>query len=158
MSGFHINLATLPAGTSRIEGATNATAVGLPEGVWPGPIRTELSLDKANEQVTVRGAVHAQARLDCARCLRTFELPVDAELVVYADRSGVSRRADEDDLERDHYMKFHDGRQLDLSDEVREALLLEVPITPRCREECRGLCSRCGADLNEGPCEHVAAG
>ena len=158
MSGFHINLATLPAGTSRIEGATNAAEVGLPEGEWPGPIRAELSLDKANEQVTVRGVIHAQARLDCVRCLRTIEQTVAAELVVYADRSGTSRRAEEDDLERDHYMKFHDGRQLDLGDEVREVLLLEVPITPRCREDCRGLCPRCGADLNEGPCEHAASG
>jgi uncharacterized protein len=49
-------------------------------------------------------------------------------------------------------MAFHDGRQLDLGGEARETLLLEIPIAPRCREDCRGLCPRCGADLNDGPC------
>jgi uncharacterized protein len=72
-------------------------------------------------------------------------------LTVYADRLGSSRRL-EHDLERDDYMKFHDGRQLDLREDAREALLLELPITPRCREECRGLCPKCGTDLNPGPC------
>jgi uncharacterized protein len=49
-------------------------------------------------------------------------------------------------------MAFHDGRHLDVSEEAREVLILELPIAPRCREDCRGLCPRCGAELNEGPC------
>jgi uncharacterized protein len=157
MSGFNIHLATLPAGRSRIETEAAPAATGLPEGEWAGPLRAELTLDKANDQITVRGMVRSMARLECVRCLRVFDQPVEAELLVYADRAGSSRRGDEeDDLERDHYMKFHDGRQLDLSEDVRETLLLEVPFTPHCREDCKGLCPKCGADLNEGPCEHTA--
>jgi len=49
-------------------------------------------------------------------------------------------------------MLFHDGRRLDLRETVREALLLELPITPVCREDCPGLCPKCGADLSLGPC------
>jgi len=158
MSGFHINLATLPAGTSRLDVEVEAPEIGLEAGGWIGPIRGRLGFDKANEQVTVRGRIQAQGNLECVRCLRAFEQPIESELLVYADRSGTSRRdSEEDELERDQYMRFHDGRELDLSDEVREALLLELPITPHCREDCRGLCPKCGADLNEGPCEHVIA-
>ncbi len=47
-------------------------------------------------------------------------------------------------------MKFHDGRRLDLREDARESLLLEIPIAPRCREDCAGLCPKCGADLNLG--------
>jgi uncharacterized protein len=36
---------------------------------------------------------------------------------------------------------------------VRDALLLELPLAPLCREDCRGLCAHCGADLNDGPCD-----
>jgi len=158
MSGFHINLATLPKGASRLEAEAEGPDLGFGAGEWAGPIRAQLSLDKANEQVTVRGKLRARAQLECVRCLRAFEQPIETELLVYADRSRTSERAEEDELERDQYMKFHDGRQLDLGDEVREALLLELPITPHCREECPGLCPKCGADLNDGPCEHVAAG
>ena len=39
-----------------------------------------------------------------------------------------------------------------MTETVRESLLLELPITPRCREECPGLCPKCGHDLNDGPC------
>jgi uncharacterized protein len=39
---------------------------------------------------------------------------------------------------------------------VRDALLLELPLAPLCRPDCRGLCARCGADLNAGPCSCVA--
>lgn len=153
MSGFHINLATLPAGTSRLEVEASPAGIGLSEGAWPEAIRIGLSLDKAGEQVTVRGIVRTAARLECVRCLKTFDLAVETDLVVYADRAGTSRHVvEEDDLERDDYMKFHDGRMLDVGEEVREALLLEIPMAPHCREDCRGLCPRCGADLNEGPC------
>ena len=153
MSGFHIDLATLPGGTSRLEVESTAAGIGLPAAEWPTAVRADVSLDRAGEQVTVRGVVRTAARLECVRCLKTFDLAVETDLVVYADRAGRSRHVvEEDDLERDDYMKFHDGRTLDVGEEVREALLLEIPMAPHCREDCRGLCPRCGADLNEGPC------
>ena len=45
------------------------------------------------------------------------------------------------------------GDYLDLRPLVRDALLLELPVAPLCRDDCRGLCPRCGADLNSGPCD-----
>ncbi len=153
MSGFHFNLATLPQGTSRLEVEATPAGIGLPEAEWPSAVLAGVALDRAGEQVTVRGRIRATARLECVRCLKVFDLPVETELILYSDRSGTSRHlVDEDDLERDDHMKFHDGRTLDVSEEVREALLLEIPMAPRCREDCRGLCPGCGADLNEGPC------
>ncbi len=44
------------------------------------------------------------------------------------------------------------GDQIDLSDVVREVMLLDVPSTPLCRPDCAGLCLACGANLNDGPC------
>lgn len=153
MSGFHFNLATLPQGTSRLEVESTAAGVGLPEAEWPSAIRADVVLDKAGEQVTVRGTVRAVARLECVRCLESFDLEVASELMLYADRAGTSRHlVDEGELERDDHMKFHDGRKLDVAEEVRESLLIELPMAPHCREDCRGLCPRCGANLNLGPC------
>jgi uncharacterized protein len=45
------------------------------------------------------------------------------------------------------------GDELDLTDAVREHVVLETPALALCREDCRGLCPSCGADLNEGPCD-----
>lgn len=44
------------------------------------------------------------------------------------------------------------GEQLDLAPAVRETVLLDAPSSPLCRPDCAGLCPRCGADLNQGPC------
>jgi uncharacterized protein len=151
MSGFTINLAALRSGLSRVGASASAAELDLPAAEWPGPVEAELQVDRTHERVTVRGPVQATARVECVRCLKTFDLPVRVELEVFADRSG-SAKGLEADLERDNYMKFHDGRQLDLREETREALLLEMPISPHCRDDCRGLCPGCGADLNEGPC------
>ena len=154
MSGFIIDLAALAQGHSRIEARAPAAALDLPEEVWPGGIEATLEAERSGDKVTLQGRVHAQARFECVRCLRSFEKPFDVQLTVFAERTGRAgrtNRAEEDQLERDHEMRFHDGRQLDLREEVREALLLEAPMAPHCSDECQGLCPRCGADLNQGP-------
>ena len=65
-------------------------------------------------------------------------------------RHGDQARWDAD-LDEDTYPL--EGDQLDLRPLVRDALLLELPLAPLCREDCRGLCAECGADLNLGPCQ-----
>ena len=151
MSGFVIDLAALGQGYSRVEARAAATTLDLPEAVWPGEVGAVLDVERSGEKVTAKGRVLAQARLECVRCLRSFDRPFDVPLTVFADRASRTKRGEEELLERDHEMWFHDGRQLDLREEAREALLLELPMAPHCSEECRGLCLRCGADLNQGP-------
>lgn len=151
MSGFVIDLGTLPGGLNRLTVECDPRELDLPAPEWSGPVRGDLAVEKAGEKVAVRGRLLAVAHLDCARCLKDFDLSVEAPIAVYAERTGTAGRL-EAELERDDYMLFHDGRRLDLRAQARECLLLEVPMTPRCREDCRGLCPRCGADLNQGPC------
>ena len=151
MSGFIINLATLAVGASRLEAMSTAEELQLPPADWPVGIEASLGLDRTGDLVSVRGQLRSSARFECVRCLQTFDLPLTVDLTVVADRAGGRGRL-EKQLEADDYMMFHDGRQLDLREQAREALLLELPITPHCREDCRGLCPRCGADLNQGSC------
>ena len=153
MSSFLIDLATLQPGLSQVVVETEAGGLGFEPEQWAGAVRGVFDVEKLNERVSVRGRLEATARLECVRCLGAFDLPIVVPFEVYAERAGTgASRSEERELERDHYMKFHDGRRLDLADEVREMLLLEIPMTPRCREDCRGLCPGCGADLNAGPC------
>lgn len=153
MTDFILDLATLKPTLNRLEVEASARVVGLPDAEWPGTVRANFRVEKSGSRASVRGTVTSKAHLECVRCLRDFDLEVVADFTVFADQSGTSRnRAEEDLLERDHYMLFHDGRKLDLREAVREALMLELPITPYCREDCPGLCPKCGADLNLGPC------
>ena len=153
MTGFVLDLATLPAGRSTVVLDSDARALDLPAEVWPGRVQAELGVEQSGSRVSVRGRLAGTARLECVRCLKSFEQSVVPNFEVYAERSGSSRHPNEqEELERDGFMLFHDGRRLDLGPSARETLLLETPMAPRCRDDCRGLCPRCGADLNDGPC------
>ena len=156
MSAFKLDLTTLPNGLSRLAVESLASALELPEPTWPGGVRGTFDVEKSGDRVSVRGFIEARALLECVRCLKTFELPMRVALEVFADRSGTGSRRDEEALVRDAYMKFHDGRQLDLREDARDSLLVEMPIAPHCRDQCAGLCLTCGADLNAGP--HTCAG
>jgi uncharacterized protein len=153
MTGFVLDLATLRPDVARVEVEGAASDVGLSQPEWREQVRGSFTVERSGERVSVRGSAKSRAHLECVRCLREFVLPLEAQLVVYAERSGTASRAEQEELERDDFMLFHDGRRLDLRAAVREGLLLELPITPVCREDCPGLCPKCGADLSLG--EHV---
>ena len=153
MTGFVLDLATLRSAVAREEAEGTASDVGLSQPEWREQVRGSFVVERSGDRVTVRGSVLSRAHLECARCLKEFDLPLEVPLVVYAERTGSASREEQAELERDDQMLFHDGRRLDLRETVREALLLELPITPRCREDCPGLCPKCGADLSLGPCD-----
>ncbi len=155
MSGFSVDLAPLPSGLSRIRIEAQAQDLGLPPAGWMSPIVAELRVERSGDRISIAGKLEASAWVECVRCLKGYELSLEVPFEVFAERAGTGYRPDEEELERDDYMKFHDGRHLDLRDDAREALLLELPIAPHCREDCRGLCPHCGSDLNEGPCSCV---
>jgi uncharacterized protein len=152
MSGFTIDVATLRTDSERVELETDAADIGLQPDAWKGRVRGVFQVEKLGEKLSIRGSVETTALLECARCLRAFEYPVKVPLEVFAERSGHARHADEDELERDHDLVFFNGRQVDVGDAARQALLVELPMSPHCREDCRGLCPICGADRNVAPC------
>jgi len=152
MSAFTLDLAQLSQGSSRVRLEAETSEIGLDPAEWPGRVRGDFQVERSGDRITVRGKVAATARLECVRCLESFELAIEVPFEQYADRSGTGSRRDEAQLERDDYMQFHDGRTLDLGEGVRETLLLELPMAPHCRDDCKGLCPRCGANLNNGPC------
>lgn len=125
----------------------------LGEWIEPvGPVRAALDLDKRGDQVTVRGQVAVAGAMVCSRCAKPFPAEIAAELLVVADGRGSDSPEDEAALEEEGSILYHDGLELDLGGPIREALILEVPAAPLCREDCRGLCPRCGQDWNESPC------
>jgi len=154
MSSFSVDLASLAPGSHRIGLQCEASELGLSQQDWPRPVHGDFDVEKSGDQIRVKGLLSAVASLECVRCLKVFELQVRPPFDLYAERAGTGRKLDEDALERDDYMKFHDGRKLELGDAAREVLLLELPMAPLCRDDCRGLCPVCGADRNVEACSH----
>lgn len=81
----------------------------------------------------------------CARCAEPTESELDLSLEKSIATGDVSR-------ENDDYI-FMEDMKLDISMPVFEEILLQMPSKILCREDCRGLCARCGKNLNEGDCD-----
>jgi uncharacterized protein len=135
----------------------------------PAGARLEVTLSReAGAQVVlVRGSLHADFALACARCLRPATVRVDEtelrvsflpqERPVGLDDAQQGEDGDEEELSgeagfEDEGTFSHDGEVIDLEPMLRELLLLAIPMAPLCAPECRGLCPSCGADLNRESC------
>lgn len=93
------------------------------------------------------GRMSGELNEECRRCLGPATVKVDEELhLLFADAD------DEESDESDVYMLEPRGTTVDLRPALREQWLLAAPGLALCREDCKGLCPKCGADLNLGPC------
>jgi uncharacterized protein len=129
-----------------------------------GPAHVEATLEKIERRVRVAAKARAALTAPCGRCLVpvSLDVPVDFELtLVPADEHGAppegGKHRDKGpvggsfapaDAEEETYA----GKVIDLDPIVREQILLAVPAYPVCGEGCKGLCTVCGANLNEREC------
>ncbi|MEE1356100.1 MAG: DUF177 domain-containing protein [Clostridia bacterium] len=93
-------------------------------------------------------------RGECARCLRSIDdtLCFDFErTVVSEDTRQRDSESEEESEYSDEYVVLDDGK-LDIDGQLREMLILEFPSKLLCSEDCKGLCIKCGHDLNESDC------
>lgn len=116
-------------------------------------VTAELDIQKSGEEYFCQGQVEAMVRLECSRCLKEFDTQVGnkTDFIVcceslYADRSNKG-------LDDEDYVFFRGSDlQADLTDIVRQTIILAVGLKPLCAEDCRGLCPTCGVNLNEQSC------
>jgi uncharacterized protein len=93
-----------------------------------------------------RGHLGGMARAECRRCLAGVAVPIAADVDVLF--SADPDAGDDPSV----YPLAEAATHVDVGEAVREELALAVPAYVLCREDCAGLCPRCGADLNAGPC------
>lgn len=87
-----------------------------------------------------------KATLTCSRCLANFTMPLESDWETQVKlENGWEQDGDEEKID------LQDNK-LDLTPRIREALLLQIPFAPLCREDCKGLCPVCGVDRNQQPC------
>jgi uncharacterized protein len=149
-----IKLRDIPEGHSPLILESSGESLNLEPWVQAqGMVRLEADVDRMRDQLTIQGTVRGQALGECGRCTGPLEHELTAVLLVIADLRGSDAPQDEAALEQEGSILYHDGLILDLTDPVREALILEEPLVVRCRPDCRGLCPVCGKDLNTGSCD-----
>jgi uncharacterized protein len=119
------------------------------------PIRGQVKFTKIPSGVLVTGDLETVLEVNCNRCLEPFDQSVRIELEeefrASTDvRTGVRLPRAE---EADEATFIDEKHIIDLSEVVRQAFLLNLPTTPLCRSDCKGLCPICGLNLNEGQCD-----
>ena len=112
------------------------------------------SASRKGEEVRVRGKIVTEVELLCDRCaapsLAPLEVEFDARFIPQSKAAGESENVEL--LPEDLGVAAYEGDAVDLDELVREQILLALPLRNLCREDCKGLCPECGADLNAGQC------
>jgi uncharacterized protein len=119
------------------------------------PLRARLEAREVGEGVLVRGRIRARLDVECRRCLKAVEHEIDDEVDLLFEPLDEEEAVE---LGGEVYALPRRSPEVDLREPLREQLLLRVPEYVVCREECRGLCPRCGIDRNEASCECDLAG
>ncbi|MBI4424730.1 MAG: DUF177 domain-containing protein [Elusimicrobia bacterium] len=101
------------------------------EAVPQGPATVQLEFSVGGSRILVEGSVEERWQLPCNRCLALHPVTLSGAV-------------------EETFPATTDT--IDLGEEVRQALVLSLPERSLCREDCKGLCAGCGANLNQGPC------
>ena len=117
------------------------------------PIGVNVSYYRAGTELFFEGWLHASTTAICARCTEEFAAPSDRKFRFVLAPKVVGFQDEKDLRDEDLEFSLYDGDQIDLSPLIREQFLLSLPTRPLCREDCKGLCSKCGINLNHGECE-----
>lgn len=118
------------------------------------PLSGHARMRRINQGLLVDGWVDFTAELECTRCLKHFEQPmhITFEEQFFPTVDVVTGMPlppiDEEDI-----FPIDDHHLVDLTEAIRQRVLLDIPMVTLCSENCAGLCSQCGHDLNLGPCD-----
>ena len=121
------------------------------------PIMIEATLTAKPDFIEAAGKVTTLVGMDCSRCLKPFTYELHQKFLLRFSQQipqDISSEEDEDlELTADQVgLIYIEGGELDLHDVIQEQIVLALPYKPLCSEACKGLCPKCGTDLNDGKC------
>lgn len=115
--------------------------ITLPDAEFQNPVSITGTLVLSGKNVFVDGEIEYKLNACCSRCLKE---------TLYENVVGFDEEFSENAADEDAY-KFSKGL-VDLTDMVREKIILSMPLSVLCKEDCKGICLVCGANLNETKC------
>ena len=101
------------------------------------PFDVEAFITRTEQELIVKADIRCPLLMTCARCLEDFSSHIETDAIFHH--------------------KVQPADVVDITDEVRQEIVLAYPMFPICQPACKGLCSTCGQNLNIGPCSHATA-
>ena len=114
---------------------------------------------RTNKSIWVSAALHSALESQCGRCLAEYSHPIQFQLeeeYIPSLNPLTGARVTPPSDGSDFYL-IDENHILDLTEPVREYVMMEDPMKPLCKPDCAGLCAGCGADLNHEQCDCEAA-
>jgi uncharacterized protein len=122
---------------------------------FTGMVKGDLSAFREYDHVRVTGRVSVPLSLSCSRCLADFDSFVDSSFTLFFRKDAGVKHEDQDDIElgeQDLLSSTYQGDEIDLTHEIEEQVVMDIPLKPLCSDSCKGLCHSCGTDLNVSQC------
>ena len=117
---------------------------------FTGPVHWQADITNTGGALLVTGMVEGEVKCSCARCLEEMSFPITGEIEGYYIINPEDAAPDE--MEEDEFDVLPEDKTIDMAPLIQAAILLELPNVPVCSDDCKGLCHKCGANLNEGDC------
>lgn len=139
-------------------GVRNGKSGEAYNGFSLGAVRVSGQVTAIDSEYLFRGTLSGEYTRPCDRCLRTASQAYAIDVTWFFEAGMVDDTIDPDEIyettEEDagEPVRCFSGTEIDLTEHVREEILLTAPSKFLCEEECKGLCPQCGANLNEGQC------
>ncbi|KZL94450.1 YceD family protein [Clostridium magnum] len=109
------------------------------------PIKLDGTITKSGDILTLNCAIHAVLELTCSRCLQKFGYSVDMTI--------EEEFTNNEKANKDEDIIFIDSDTIDITEVIENNIILTLPIKRLCKEDCKGLCQRCGTNFNLSTCQ-----
>lgn len=150
---IRIDVSSLPEGQSHLDIEEDASGleIDVPGARFISPVAVALDVTRNGDEIFLSGEASARVLFECSRCLEECECKISGpmDLVILIGH----KSAPGDQVQSENLVRIGAGEKyVDVTETVRSELLLRLPLKPLCREDCRGLCPECGANLNKDRC------
>ena len=120
--------------------------INIPPDLQINGVNGSIRATRTPQGILLQVVLQAQTLLECVRCLTVFQQSLN---VAFTELYAFSQR-----YITDSGLLMPETGIIDLAPVLREYVLLEIPIRPLCKVDCKGLCPICGNNLNESTCNH----
>ena len=135
-----------------------AEMVANGECEFAAPIGTIVRVLRINDMVEIEGDIETSVRLPCSRCLQPFETLLKSHFAfTYMHRAtDVIEDSEPQEIElssENMGIVYYQSEKINLKDTIQEQVVMEFPLRALCKHDCKGLCPKCGVDLNANLCD-----
>lgn len=147
---MRIRIASLRNGVNQWSELIDSDELALNADIIKNKVNVSYHVEKSTGKIAVSISAFSTGQYICDRCGDEFNSKIGSDISVHFTEREMSFPGE---TPGDEIRSYQPGQEyIDISTEIRDILLLSVPMKILCSKECRGLCSKCGANLNRESC------